>query len=320
MRAQGRATVGGMESPEHERRDVVRYFEMEHGTAKVEHAEKVASERVFERTFNVWDVHSTEGKWWVVTNLTNLYSQAEFPSMDHVLSFHIGLTSRIGDRDSRRAQVDDEERDRVSSTWRRWEQAADALNEADEAEEFQAVGMRLREALLSFVREVAEDRMVPSGEEVPKLGDFVHWSERIAEVIAAGESSARFRRYLKRIASATWDLANWLTHAADATRLDAHVAVDAAGHVLSSYSSALVRHERGAPARCPVCSSYRLVADYRPELGNQGAYVTLCASCGWEDSQRPFEEVVPNGGNGVGADGAGSNGTSSESGSVESAS
>ena len=64
---------------------------------KVLHAEKVASERVLGREYDVWDVHTdgSEGRWWVVTNPTNLYSQRLMPSMDYVLSFHIGLMMRV---------------------------------------------------------------------------------------------------------------------------------------------------------------------------------------------------------------------------------
>lgn len=168
-------TVRLMDSPEHERRDVIRYFELEsHGEATVEHAEKIASERVYGQPHDVWDVHATDGRWWVITNMTNLYPQDEFKSMDYVLSFHVGLMARIGARQSREAPAGEEEQDRVPSSWRRYEQAADALNEADEAEEFQAAGMRCREALLTFVREVADAAMIPAGAPAPKAGDFIH--------------------------------------------------------------------------------------------------------------------------------------------------
>jgi transcription elongation factor Elf1 len=54
--------------------------------------------------------------------------------------------------------------------------------------------------------------------------------------------------------------------------------------MLGTFSDALVRHERGAPDRCPECESYKVVADFRPELMDEegGGYVTLCANCGWE--------------------------------------
>jgi hypothetical protein len=43
------------------------------------HVEKVASERIFERDHDVWDVHTDKERWWVVTGPTNLYSQALMP-------------------------------------------------------------------------------------------------------------------------------------------------------------------------------------------------------------------------------------------------
>ncbi len=284
--------MGAVESPEHERRDIIRYFEMEHGEAKVERVEKVASERIYGRAHDVWDVHSTDGRWWVITNLTNLYKQdEEFASLDYVLSFHVGLMARMAERQSRGSPGGPEEQDRIRASWRRYEQAADALNEADEAEEFQAVGMRCREALLTFVREVKEAVTRPDGDEAPKEGDFVHWAEAIADTVASGKSLSRLRSYLKGTARDTWQLVGWLTHHRSATYLDGVVAVAATSHILDVYSMALVRHERGVPDRCPECGSYRLVSDYRPELSGDSPYVTLCAVCKWEDLRSvPFDQ------------------------------
>ncbi len=109
-----------MDSPEHERRNVVEYFEIQHGEAEVEHAERIASERVLGRTYDVWDIYSKDGRWWVVTNATNLYKQDEFKSMDYVLSFHIGLITRIMGKQANQAPVDEEERGRLGATWRKW--------------------------------------------------------------------------------------------------------------------------------------------------------------------------------------------------------
>lgn len=202
--------------------------------------------------------------------------------MDYALSFHVGVTHRVlyGDR---RTHETDEQRDRLSTSFRRVEQADDALREANEAEEFQAVGMRCRECLLAFIRETATEEMVPEGQEPPRRGDFIHWSELVVATIASGSSSSRLRSYLRTVAKSTWELVNWLTHAENATRLDGELAVEATGHVLTVFSYALVRYERGEPDRCPICSSYRLTSDYRPELGTSGAYVTICESCGWEN-------------------------------------
>jgi len=46
------------------------------------------------RFATTWDVQCAESRWWVVTNPTNLYDQADFKSRDVVLTFHIGLMLR----------------------------------------------------------------------------------------------------------------------------------------------------------------------------------------------------------------------------------
>src|SRR4030088_1993406 len=63
-----------VESPERERRQVVDYFlsQSPEGTT-VEHAEKIAIERVYGIAHEVWEVHASDGRWWVITNPTNLY-------------------------------------------------------------------------------------------------------------------------------------------------------------------------------------------------------------------------------------------------------
>ena len=46
----------------------------------VEHAEKIKSERVYGTDYDAWDVHTNQGRWWVITNPTNLYSQTLMPT------------------------------------------------------------------------------------------------------------------------------------------------------------------------------------------------------------------------------------------------
>lgn len=271
-----------MESPEHERRSVVEYVEGQcRGEETVQHAEKISSERVMGTEYDVWDVETDKNRWWIITNPTNLYLQDEFKSMDYVLSFHIGLMHRVFAKDARSAPASEEEKERLLIPWRKWEQAAKASEEADEAEEFQAVGMRCREALIGFVRSVAKDEMVPDGEEV-EAGGLPALGEHIAAAITP--TSPRLRGYLRKSAANAWDVINWLTHESNAHRFDAIIGVDATAHTLNVYGMALVRHERGQPKRCPECSSYRLAGDYRSELD---AYVTLCEACEWESEPEP---------------------------------
>lgn len=146
-----------MESPEHERRNVEEYFRL--GSPEddeIMRSEKIATESIYGERHDVWDVGAKSGRWWVVTNPTNLYKQDDFPSMETVLSFHIGLTARLVARSAREASVTDEQQDRTPAAWRKFAQAAEAIDKADEAEEFQAVGMRCREALVKFARDAAE--------------------------------------------------------------------------------------------------------------------------------------------------------------------
>ncbi len=279
-----------MESPEHERRNVEEYFRLESPDEdEILRSEKIATESIYGEHHDVWEVEAKSGRWWVVTNPTNLYRQDDFPSMEVVLSFHIGLMARLVARSAREPTATDEQQDRTPAAWRKFAQAADAIDKANEAEEFQAVGMRCREALVKFARDAAGSKKISVGAEDLKKGDFVGWSKVIADAAASGKSNKSLRSYLKTTAKATWDFVAALTHDEDATRHDAEIAVSATETVLAAFSDALVRYERGAPDRCPECESYRVVSDFRPELGDAGGYVTLCANCGWEDEREDGE-------------------------------
>jgi hypothetical protein len=238
-------------SPPHEAREVADYVEIEAFGERVVHLEKIASERVFQQQHDVWIVHTNKTRWWVVTNPTNLYRQKDFPSVDYLLSFHVGLIARTMSRHSRQAPAPDEEQNRFAAAWRRWEQATENIDTAEEAEDFQAVGMRCRECLLEFVRAISAPEMVPPGVDAPKKADFIHWSELIADHFATGPSAADVRNCLRQMARAAWQYVNWLTHASNAVRSDADLALRATAYVLSTFGSAVVRHERGAPDRCP---------------------------------------------------------------------
>src|SRR5262249_8146291 len=148
----------------------------------------------------------------------------------------------------------------------------------DEAEEFQAIGMRCRDALLDFAEATASPELVPAGEEPPQRGNFIAWSSLIANAAASGKSAERVRQYLKTVAEETWQLVGWLLHAQNARWADAQLAVDATNTVLLSFGAAVLRYETGAPERCPQCRSYRLTVDYRSDIR---AEVPLCETCGW---------------------------------------
>ena len=73
----------------------------------------------------------------------------------------------------------------------------------------------------------------------------------------------------------------WLTHSANAVLQDARLAFRASENVFTSFWTAVEKQESGAPDRCPSCGSYRVVTDYRPDLGIDPPYVVLCERCDW---------------------------------------
>jgi hypothetical protein len=269
-----------------EAQKIVEYVEWQSRKEKerVTFLEKVQTEHVMGVSHDCWNVHTNKGQWWVITEPTNLYSQTLFPSLDYTISFHLGLMLRVYSK--RTGTEDPRLDDRLAAAFRRWEQAAVALDEAKESEEIQAVGMRCRETLVAFVRSTSSKQMIPAGEEAPQASNFVDWSKLIANSIAPGDSNERIRSYLKALAKETWQLVGWLTHAVNASRHDGAMVVDATHAVLESFGTALVRHERETPERCGRCGSLRLIPLYKPEANIDGA---ACLSCGWE--LRPNEEA-----------------------------
>lgn len=278
-----------LKEPDHQRDEITDYVEWQLNKGadtqyKVVHLERIKSEVVFGTEHVAWDVHTDEpGRWWVITEPTNLYSQHEFPSLDYTLSFHVGVMARVGARDAKRAPPS--RKNRLRSTWRRWETATDAVDFGKEAEDFQAVGMRCRETLVSLAKALQKDVKLPEGTETPKAADFVTWFSYIAQHFARGPRNEHVRSYLKTTSRETWQLVNWLTHTSKASLHEAHLALDATSNLLNMMSLVIIQAESAAPQTCPKCNSYRIVAVYEPDLDIDPPYVSLCESCGWNSHE-----------------------------------
>lgn len=276
---------GTISDPEHQKKNVIEYVEWQINKGsdfekKITHLEKIKSEVVFGEEHIVWDVHTDEpGRWWVITSPTNLYSQKEFPSLDYTLSFHVGVTARVAASQAKKAP--DERKDRIRSVWRRWENAAEALDECKEAEDFQSIGMMCRETLVELVKSLQHEVPQSAEDKKPKAADFMGWSELIIAHFASGQRNKHIRSYLKSTAKETWHLVNWLTHTSKASLYEAHFAHDAVAGLLSIFSLVVVKSEGLGPESCPKCKSYRVVSVYEPDLDLEHPYVNLCESCGW---------------------------------------
>jgi hypothetical protein len=247
-----------MKATPSERAVVLAYFEDQMGDDPVVHLEKVAVERVGANVHDIWDVHCENSRWWAVSCPLYFYSQEDFKSRDVVLTFHIGLMARVFSRVG--VPLTANAAALLPTAWRLWEQAVEAMATSREAEDFQAMGVRLRECLVSFAVEVADADLVPEGTETPKKADVVGWSNLLVDRMASGSSSEQARSYVKKLARETWDYVSQLTHAKNAGSYDAEIGVAAVSHFLSTITAVRMRWAAGDHQRCVSCGSYRVEA------------------------------------------------------------
>jgi hypothetical protein len=240
--------------------------------------QKVGSRRVLGHRHEMYDVHCEQTRWWVFTNPTNLYQQSDFPQMEQALIFHIGLGAVLADR-SQGEMADPEEEEQVAASWRRYRQAIDAMNDAHESEDFQAVGVKCRDALISLAKDHADDDWVGEVEDPPQAANFKGWANIFADRLT---EAGRLRAFLKGQVDKTWDLTVWLQHNSNATPIDADIVLDATGLLLRTFAKLIRRQEYGEPNRCPKCESYRVAESVEADDDREGLWNwDECASCGW---------------------------------------
>lgn len=267
-----------LEASEQERQHVVDYIAAQARDEKVGLLQKVYSEQVYGIKHDIWDVHTDRARWWVITNPTNLYSQEQFPNMDIALTFHVGMCLRIPR--SGRQPLSELQVEPVTACWRSFQQASDALSHAEEIEDFQAIGVRCRESLVTLAHAVQDAVQFSAAAADLKRSDFRGWSAAIADTLLPGESHRKRRSLLKSSAEAAWEFVNWIAHSRTSHINDAEAAIGATEFVLSLFTTVCIRHLRGVPDACPSCGSQRLV----PERGTHTGAIyerAVCAACGW---------------------------------------
>lgn len=257
--------------------DVARYLQLEASDETVEHVEKIKTEFVLGDEYVVWDVTTDKNRWWVISNPTNLYSKEHFPSLDFVISFHVGLMMRV--RSKPKGPTADY--DPFNEVFRRQGQAHDQLDRAVEAEDLQAVGMMTRECLLSLNSVLRRRTQVDTSLTRPQDSNFVEWAELLYDSLCAGSKNQELRHYLKGRAKDTWQLANWLTHEREATKTDASIVVHACDTLVVQSALLLQQAHTDTVSTCPVCSSRRIRTFFDPSIGTDGDYYLSCGACGW---------------------------------------
>ena len=262
------------EHEEHSIREYVNSQSPDDDQAKL--VQKVGSHRIMGHVHDIYDVHTKSTRWWVITDPTNLYLQTDFPKAEQALIFHLGLGIFMAERS--RAEIAEDQEEHVSTAWRRFRQALEAMNGASESEDFQAVGIKCRDALIALGKQHKNAPWVGNVPVQPKAADFKGWGNVFAERLAEG----RLRSYLKSLVDKTWDLAVWLQHYSDATPIDADIVLESTAHLITIFSRLIRKLEVGDPERCPRCESYRLDEDIQQDEARKGFWQsTVCGACGW---------------------------------------
>lgn len=272
----------------HSERDIANYVEGQARDEIVQHVERVKREIVLGDVYDIWDVTTDKDRWWVITNLTNLYSQKYFPSLDYTLSFHIGLMARLR---SRSARIDPEEPSPFDEVIRRADQAQERHDAAVEVEDYQAVGMLLRESLISLISALRRRVSLGEGVETPQEANFVAWTEALMNELCSGGSKKELRQHLKNTAKEAWQLANWLTHTRSATRTASSIAIHSCQTVIGHYIQILEGGRAEKVGECPVCKSRDIRSHFDIGIPPDGDYYTSCGVCEWTDHPGESDEA-----------------------------
>lgn len=267
-----------VDGDEHSEGDIYNYISGQAPDEEIQHVERIKKEVVLGDAYEIWDVTTDKDRWWVITNLTNLYSQRHFPSLDYTLSFHIGLMARMR---SRAHRVDSDDPSPFDEVIRRMDQAEEKFGHAIEAEDYQAVGMLLREALLSLIAALRRRTIVEVGQVLPQDSNFVSWTELLMNALCGGGSNKELRQHLKNISKETWQLTNWLTHHRNASKTAASIAMHSCQTTVGHFVQILEKHKSNETERCPICTSRNIRTHFDIGIPPDGEYYLSCGACGW---------------------------------------
>jgi hypothetical protein len=273
---------------EEEMGEIADYYRSQSPKAEVTFLQKVYSETVIGHRHDVWDLHATDGRWWVITNPTNLCSQEQFPNMDLAVTFHMGLCLRVPR--SQRGRVSHRAMRSFGGVFTKLQELNDAVGQAQNLGDYQAIGMRGREALLAFAETVQDAAEWTEGTR-PKRADFRAWAELICDVVLASPRYKERRHLFKTMLTEAWVFSNWLTHAHFATWHDAEAASSTIEHILGLAASLVLRHIQSVPEACPKCQSPNLSPEEgrRTDLPEVLWERPVCSDCGWTGTPVPVE-------------------------------
>ena len=258
--------------------DIADYVHSQARDEVVQHVERVKIEHILGEKYEIWDATTDKGRWWVITNLTNLYSQEHFPSLDYTFSFHLGLMMRIQSRAGGPSAANPSPFDEVL---RRLDQAKQLFDRAIEAEDYQAIGMQLRECLISLTTALQRRVVISDQTETPQQANFAGWVNAITEELCSGKESKRIRQYIKATSTKLWQLVNWLTHARNASKTASMIAISDCEMIVEHYIRLLHVGRNDRWDTCPQCSSRNIRSHFDSLIAPDGAYYETCGVCDW---------------------------------------
>lgn len=182
---------------------------------------------------------------------------------------------------SRSNNGDAEESSPFDEVFRRQKQAEDRLETAVESEDYQAIGMHLRECLLSLAATIRRKVQLSSETQRPQDANFISWIDLLCEQICPGSGNKQLRHFLKNMGRETWQLVNWLTHDRDANRSAASIAIDTCEALVMHFLKILVRDQTDHTDECPLCKSRNIRTHYDHRIEPDGAYYMTCGRCDW---------------------------------------
>ena len=165
--------------------------------------------------------------------------------------------------------------------FRRQEHAKDRFDRAVEAEDYQAVGVHLRECLLSLVAALRRRAVMSSDGERPQDANFVAWTELLMDELCRGGRNKELRQYLNGTAKDSWQLVNWLTHDRSANKTAASIAIHGCDTVVGHFVQILERESTDRTEQCPLCQSRKVRTHFDISIGVDGDYYVTCGVCEW---------------------------------------
>ena len=258
--------------------DIANYVKREAHGETIQHVERVKTEYIFGEAYEIWDVTTDKDRLWVITNLTNLYPQKHFPSLDVTFSFHVGLITHIR---SRPEGPDSSDPDPFDEVYRRQEQAKHRFDRAIEAEDYQAVGIQLRECLIALITALRRRIQLPADVEKPQDANFIGWANILMGHLCSGGRNKELRKYMKVTSEKTWQLANWLTHDRNANKTASIIAIDGCDMIVGHYIQLLHMGRIDKTDTCPRCSSRNIRSHFDMAIEPDGSYYDTCGACKW---------------------------------------